>query len=114
MAIFLALLGAFFFGILSVLTRRALRVAPDPVTGAFVTNVVALGAAAAVAAIAGDSILIRHIRSAIGRWSTIATRSWQAWSAWHGPDPAADISGPPHRRVALPSRSRPYQAFFAG
>ena len=56
MAIFLALLGAFFFGILSVLTRRALRVAPDPVTGAFVTDVVALGAAAAVAAIAGSSL----------------------------------------------------------
>ena len=51
MAIFLALVGAFFFGILSVLTRRALRSAPDAVAGAFVTDAVAFGASAAVAAI---------------------------------------------------------------
>ena len=56
MAILLALVGAFFFGILSVLTRRALRTAPDPVTGAFITDIVAFGASAAVAAIAGQSL----------------------------------------------------------
>lgn len=56
MAIFLALLGAFFFGILSVLTRHALRAAPDAVAGALVTDVVALGAALAVAAIARTSL----------------------------------------------------------
>ena len=56
MAILLALVGAFFFGILSVLTRHALRTAPDPVTGAFVTVIVAFGASAAVAAIAGQSL----------------------------------------------------------
>ncbi len=56
MAIFLALLGAFFFGVLAVLTRRALRSAPDPVTGAFVTDAVAFGGAVVVAAIAGSSL----------------------------------------------------------
>lgn len=56
MAIFLALVGAFFFGILSVLTRRALRTAPDAVAGAFVTDVVAFGASAAVAAITSSEL----------------------------------------------------------
>ena len=56
MAIFLALVGAFFFGILSVLTRRALRTAPDPVTGAVVTDAVALVASVAVAAIAQQGL----------------------------------------------------------
>ena len=56
MAVFLALVGAFFFGVLSVLTRRALRAAPDPVAGAFVTDIVAFGASAAVAAIARSHV----------------------------------------------------------
>lgn len=52
MAIFLALLGAFFFGILSVLTRRALRTAPDAVAGAVITDGVAFLASLCVALIA--------------------------------------------------------------
>lgn len=52
MAVLLGLVGAFFFGVLSVFTRRALRTAPDPVTGAFVSDLVAFGAAVAVAAAA--------------------------------------------------------------
>lgn len=56
MAVFLTLLGAFFFGVLAVLTRRALRAAPDPATGAFVTDLVAFAAAVAVAAVARSSL----------------------------------------------------------
>ena len=56
MAIILALVGAFFFGVLSVLTRRALRTAPDPVTGAFVTDIVAFGTSAAVAVTARSQL----------------------------------------------------------
>jgi transporter family protein len=55
-AIFLALVGAFFFGVLSVLVRRALRSAPDAVAGAFVTDIVAFAAAAAVAAAAHSGL----------------------------------------------------------
>ena len=55
MAIFLALLGAFFFGVLSPLTRRALRSAPDAVAGAVVTDGVACLISIAVTAAAGQS-----------------------------------------------------------
>lgn len=56
MAILLALVGAFFFGILSALTRRALKAAPDAVTGAVVTDVVALAVSVAVVAITRSSL----------------------------------------------------------
>ena len=56
MAVLLALVGAFFFGVLSVFTRRALRTAPDPVTGAFVTDIVAFGTSAAVAVTARSQL----------------------------------------------------------
>lgn len=49
LGVLLALLSALFFGVLFVVTRLGLQRAPHPVAGAFVTDVVALAASAAVA-----------------------------------------------------------------